>query len=359
MLDKLLNTPVYSLKKNEKRIALNECLTKLTKHHYNHCWQYQKILDSSGFKLKKSTNYDDLPFIPTRLFKQHELCSVDKNAIHKTMTSSGTTGQEVSKIFLDKNTMRQQQKALVKIVSHIMGTKRLPMLIIDSEAILKDRYLYSARGAGIMGFSTFSKDTQYALNSDMSLNIEKVRLFLEKHQGQKFFIFGFTFMIYQHLIQALIEKQLQLNCSNAVLIHGGGWKKLANQSISNIQFKKLLRDYLSINSVHDYYGMVEQTGSIYTECEYGNLHSPIFSDIIIRRPHDFSPAPINESGIIQTLSVLPHSYPGHSLMTEDEGVIIGEDDCKCGKFGKYFKVLGRLKSAEVRGCSDTYGESFA
>jgi hypothetical protein len=34
------------------------------------------------------------------------------------------------------------------------------------------------------------------------------------------------------------------------------------------------------------------------------------------------------------------------------GVLLGEDDCACGRMGKYFRVNGRLKSAEVRGCSD-------
>jgi hypothetical protein len=36
-------------------------------------------------------------------------------------------------------------------------------------------------------------------------------------------------------------------------------------------------------------------------------------------------------------------------------VILGEDDCKCGRKGKYFKVLGRIKKAKIRGCSDTFG----
>jgi hypothetical protein len=58
------------------------------------------------------------------------------------------------------------------------------------------------------------------------------------------------------------------------------------------------------------------------------------------------------------LSILPNSYPGHSLLTEDEGVLIGEDDCMCGRLGKYFKIVGRLKNAEIRGCSDTYAEKF-
>jgi hypothetical protein len=34
-------------------------------------------------------------------------------------------------------------------------------------------------------------------------------------------------------------------------------------------------------------------------------------------------------------------------------MLIGEDDCKCGRNGKYFTVFGRMKGAEARGCSDT------
>jgi len=56
--------------------------------------------------------------------------------------------------------------------------------------------------------------------------------------------------------------------------------------------------------------------------------------------------------------LLPISYPGHSILTEDIGTIIGVDNCLCGRMGKYFKINGRLKNAELRGCSDTYGESF-
>ena len=67
---------------------------------------------------------------------------------------------------------------------------------------------------------------------------------------------------------------------------------------------------------------------------------------------------LGEKGIVQVISVLPKSYPGQSLLTEDEGILLGEDNCKCGRKGKYFKILGRIKSAELRGCSDTYGADF-
>ena len=90
------------------------------------------------------------------------------------------------------------------------------------------------------------------------------------------------------------------------------------------------------------------------ECECGHLHASIFSDVITRRKEDFSVCDFGEEGIIQVVSMIPESYPGHSILTEDQGIILGEDDCPCGRFGKYFKITGRVKNAEVRGCSDTY-----
>lgn len=104
--------------------------------------------------------------------------------------------------------------------------------------------------------------------------------------------------------------------------------------------------------------MVEQTGTIYMECECGHLHASIFSDVIVRDPFDFSVCEKGKKGIIEVVSILPKSYPGHALLTEDEGVILGEDDCPCGRKGKYFSILGRIKNAEIRGCSDTYAAKF-
>ena len=113
-----------------------------------------------------------------------------------------------------------------------------------------------------------------------------------------------------------------------------------------------------LEAIHDYYGMVEQTGCIYMQCEFGHLHTSIFSDVIIRRSIDFAECGSGEEGIMQVISTIPESYPGHSLLTEDKGIILGVDDCPCGRKGKYFKVTGRIKNAELRGCSDTYAAGF-
>ena len=74
-----------------------------------------------------------------------------------------------------------------------------------------------------------------------------------------------------------------------------------------------------------------------------------FSDVLIRNSN-FKLEKIINLEIIQVFSLLPISYPGHNIVTEDLGVIIDEDNCKCGRNGKYFKVLGRIKFRDKRMC---------
>ncbi|MEY8392201.1 acyl-protein synthetase [Lachnospiraceae bacterium 45-W7] len=352
--DEILTIAPYSLEREEKGQLLTKRLRELTIHHQRNCEAYRKIIDFLGVDVEKITDYHDILFLPVRLFKDMQLRSVAKTDIVKTMTSSGTTGSGVSQIYLDKNTSLNQQKTLVKIVSDFTRKERMPMLIIDSPEVIRNRSMFSARGAGILGFAIMATERKYALDRELSLNLEEIREFLKKHAGKRIFLFGFTFMIWQYFYKELLKQGEKLDLSNAILIHGGGWKKLEKEAVSPEQFKECLKDVCGITEIYDYYGMVEQTGCIYMQCNCGHLHASIFSDVIVRRTKDFSVADIGEKGVVQVLSLLPESYPGHSILTEDTGIILGEDDCPCGRKGKYFKLTGRIKNAEIRGCSDAY-----
>lgn len=359
-LEELLEIAPYSLCKEDKHTILDENLLGLSRFHYEHSEEYRKMLDATGVEIDKIKHYEDLPYLPVSLFKDLTLRSVAEKDVVKTMTSSGTTGQKTSKIYLDRETSANQTKTLTKIVSSLLGNKRVPMIILDSPNVIKDRNMFSARGAGILGFSMFGSKRMYALDENMELDVEGLKAFLTEHQDETIFLFGFTFMIWQHFYKKLRESGYKPDLSKGVLIHGGGWKKLVSESVSTAQFKQCLNDVcgIKVENVHDYYGMVEQTGTIYVECEHGHLHASNFSDVIIRNPKDFSIAKNGETGIIEVVSVLPKSYPGHVLLTEDEGVVLGEDDCPCGRKGKYFHINGRIKNAEIRGCSDTYAAKF-
>jgi len=351
---RLLQQLPFALQKEEKNQFLLEEFDRLTKLHYEACPEYKTLLQKFDHQLPPYSRIEDVPFIPVRLFKHFSLLSVPREAVIKTMTSSGTSGQSVSQIYLDKDTSTLQVKVLSKIMADFIGPKRMPMLVIDSRATVSNRYKFSARTAGVLGFSMFGRNIEFALKDDMSLDLERIERFLEAHREEDILIFGFTFIVWKHLVLTLEALARHLPLQRGILIHGGGWKQLLSESVSNEEFKRRLTECIGITRVHNYYGMVEQTGSIFMECERGYLHASSFSDVIIRDPIDFRPLPAKQRGLIQLLSVIPHSYPGHSLLSEDEGECEGVDNCACGRMGMYFKVHGRIRDAEVRGCSDTY-----
>ena len=74
------------------------------------------------------------------------------------MTSSGTTGANISQIYLDKKNLINQKNVLINIVKNFIGPKRLPMIICDKKNILRNSNDYAARVAAIQGFSIFGKD---------------------------------------------------------------------------------------------------------------------------------------------------------------------------------------------------------
>lgn len=329
-------------------------INRLTAHHAELCPDYSRIIRPLFPAGMEAKTLSEVPFIPVRLFKLLDLSSIPVAEAVRTMTSSGTTGQQVSRIYLDKETSTAQTRALTQIMGSVLGKSRMPMLVVDSSAVIKDRAMFSARGAGIRGFSMFGKDIEYAFDENMNLRTEEINKFLEKHDGSPVFLFGFTFMVWEHLCEELRRRGQAISIPAGILVHGGGWKKLASLNISNDEFRSAVRDTTGVQKVVNYYGMVEQTGSIFVECDEGYLHSSSFSEIIVRDPVTYRVVANGSEGVIQVVSVLPMSYPGHSILTEDMGTVVGDDDCRCGRPGRYFVISGRIKDAEVRGCSDTF-----
>lgn len=330
-----------------------EYLHVLNNHHLENSYEYKNIISNTKLN-KKFKDIYEMPFIPVRLFKMLELKSIDKSNIFKTLTSSGTSGQAVSQIFLDKDNTSMQSKVLNSIMHSFLGSRRRKMCIIDEEDILKNKKKFSARAAGVLGFSMYGRSHVYSNDSNLDLNIDELIELESKFKNEGILFFGFTSIIWKYFFEYAKAKNFKLDFGkDSILIHGGGWKKLEDLKVTNEKFKTSLSDQFGIEKIYNYYGMIEQTGSIFMECEHGFFHPSIFSDIITRNEITYNPCNFGEEGLIQVISLLPSSYPGFSLLSEDVGTIYGEDDCDCGRKGKYFKIKGRMKASEVRGCSDT------
>jgi acyl-protein synthetase LuxE len=230
------------------------------------------------------------------------------------------------------------------------------MLLVDTRALFKDRRRFSARAAGVLGLMNFGRDHTFVLDEQDQPDVAAVRDFLARHGDQPFLIFGFTFLAWLYLYELAGKQSLDL--SNGILIHSGGWKKLADQAVDNAEFRHRFAQDTGLTRIHNFYGMVEQIGTTFLEApDASGLYCPDFADVIIRDPVTWEEVPTGTAGVIEVISVLPRSYPGHVLLTEDRGVVHGVDD---GYWpGKRLEILGRLPKAEARGCSDTFSRTAA
>lgn len=353
-VDRFLELAPYDLSQAEKEEILVPLLNDLVEHHMHQCPAYAKMINLLYPKQTSLRTLETLPYLPVNIFKEMCLASIPIQEVFKTLLSSGTSGSGPSQIVLDSATAHRQTMALATIMESFLKNKRLPMLIIDTPNVVKDPKRFSARGAGIVGMAHFGRNHYYALDDQMELDKVALKQWLEEHQGTPIFIFGFTYIIWKYFFQ--VTRPKEFNLSTAILFHSGGWKKLEDMSVDNATFKNVLHTHFDLCHSHSFYGLVEQVGNIFVECNEGNLHCPCFADIIIRDPTSWKPAPIGQLGVVQVLSPLPTSYPGHSLLTEDLGQINGVDSCPCGRKGKFFWIQGRIPQAEPRGCGDTYRE---
>lgn len=351
----ILSTDPFTLEKFEKDCLMQKAMQELSDHHTENCWSYSQIVKLLSGSLKWDTNdLQNLPFIPVRLFKHLELRSIPEEDVFKELLSSGTSGQNPSRIFLDRHTAQKQSVTLAKLFKEFIGLNRPPILIVDAPDTIKNRSSFSARTAGILGFSYLGRDLTFALRNDFTIDLEAVARFLAKHENEDILIFGFTSIVWEFFMNSIPLLESGLKFPKATLLHGGGWKKLVDLNIDIDTFNESLIAKLQVNRVVNYYGLVEQTGSVFFECVSGFFHCSNYSNIIIREPSSFEVLGFGKIGVLQLQSVLPLSYPGHSILTEDLGEILGIDDCECGRLGQRFKVHGRVPEAEVRGCSDTF-----
>ena len=347
----LLKKKPFELKKNKKKIFFFDNQKKLTLHHYKNSKEFKKVADLGFPHFDKVRNSESLPYLHSKLFKLFNLKSTKFKKI-KTLKSSGTSGSDLSKINIDFKTSLIQASVLKKIIFNFIPKDTNTIFIIDSKKNFYDIKNFNAKTAAIRGFAQNFKKKYFLLNKNYQLNLNLIKILKKKTKKETSVYFGFTNIIWENFIQVLKKKKIKLNESQSYFIHGGGWKKLESRKIKKKLFNNEIEKNLGITKVINYYGMIEQTGSIFMECEYGYFHSSIFSDIFIRNINLDLEKRFKQPGIIQVMSLLPVSYPGHNIITEDIGVIMGEDNCKCGRMGKFFRVLSRIKNSDNRGCAN-------
>lgn len=365
LIDELIKGPQYRERQADKDVKLLAILKPLSATLAGACPPYRRFLERLGDPPDSWTTPADVPPLPVSMFKRYELRAVPEEKVVRELNSSSTTGDRPSRIFLDKTTSFRQTRALAAILKGHLGSERRPYLVLDAEeaAAASDRLV--ARGAAIRGIGTFASETVYGCDldagGDITADFDRIGDFIDRHPGEPVLLFGFTFMVWTRFVLEAEKRGIRFRLPGATLLHSGGWKKLREEAVSRGEFSSRTAAVLGCEpaSILDFYGMVEQVGTVFVDCEAGHKHAPAFADVIIRRPLTFEPVAPGEEGIIEVLSVLPASYPGLAVLTEDQGELLGEDDCPCGRRGRHFRFTSRVERVEVRGCGDVFAKTRA
>ncbi|HEX4005012.1 MAG TPA: hypothetical protein VHX60_02435 [Acidobacteriaceae bacterium] len=359
-IDLALSVAPYSQPPEEKQASLLGLMKDELESACQRHAGYGNYVQGWPVDFRSATRVADLPYLPVGLLKADPPISfVAAEEIKKTLTSSATTSQSPSRVVLDSPTSRRMTRGVVNIVRDFIGTSRRPYLVVDTlDSMRGGNNALGARGAAIQGLNPFASQTVCVLNlnehGDLVLDKTKLLEFANAHQGVEILVYGFTFILWNHLVKPLLADNICLNLSNVRILHSGGWKRLQDQAVEKSTFNEQLARVFgcSPECVVDFYGMVESVGVIFPDCPEGNKHAPAFGDVIVRDPLTLEPVAAGEQGIVQVCSVLPTSFPGNLLLTEDVAHVLAYDGCPCGRRGISFRFAGRVPKAELRGCGN-------
>lgn len=359
--DAVLSQDPYSLFDAEKSTALLPIIRQQLNAARRNNRQIDNLFTKTGINTDTLRSLEEVPYIPVQMFKHFDLRTCPEQDIAKILQSSGTTGSTPSRIPLDKPTTMNQIKALKTILADYLGKNRRVFLVIDHEGINSPQMAFSARTAGVRGLSIYAKKTFYLLkeeNGKLVLNLPVIREVIANYSADEVYAFGFTYIIWTTFMEQIKRENIRFSFKGFTLFHGGGWKKMQDLAVSKEQFSGSVAEVFGAQpqDILDFYGMAEQTGIIFVDCQEGNKHVPAFSQVIIRDPFTLEPCPPGKPGLIEVMSILADSYYDQAVLTEDLGVLVGVDDCPCGRKGRYFRFVSRVEKAEVRGCGDTFRE---
>jgi phenylacetate-coenzyme A ligase PaaK-like adenylate-forming protein len=358
-IEALLAAAPFSLEPQEHQARLLSVLKSELAYAAERSVPFRRYLTGWPVDYQRAQTIAELPYLPVGIFKANPpLLLASAQSIVRTLASSATTGQIPSRVNLDGDTSKRMVKGVARIVGDFIGPQRRPYLVIDVPEASGGPGELGARGAAIQGLRSFATEMVSCLRlgaaGSPEIDAGKLNDFATRWRGTEALAYGFTYVVWRHFVMPLLDRGVKLEMPNVHLLHSGGWKRLQDQAVTREAFTSGVASVFgcAADRVVDFYGMVENVGVVYPDCELGFKHVPAFADVIVRSPLTLRPVEAGEQGLVQVCSVLPTSFPGFLVLTEDIAEVIRYDGCACGRRGLCFRFVKRVPKAEVRGCGN-------
>ena len=215
------------------------------------------------------------------------------------------------------------------------------------------------------GYSMAATKKEYVLKQapgGPTLDVEKLLAVTDawKAAGEPFCLLGYTYILYQRVLRPLEERGVRLELpASTFVVHFGGWKRLRQQAVDKATLNARAAEGFGLpqSALCDIYGFTEQLGVVYPDDAGGLKRAPTYAEVFVRDPRTLETLPDGDTGLLEFVCPLPHSYPGVALLLDDLGRIVTRPAGADGITGTGFEIVGRAERAEIRGCGDTLPRS--
>lgn len=350
-VDRLLagTASVFDLDEREQQRLRTQLVLDAVEYHLERCPPYRAYVDRVGW----DGDLDNVPVIPTEVFKRNPVLSVAVHDVVRWCDSSGTQG-ELSTVGRDRLSLER-----------LLGSVRAGLTLIDDwhEHEIEVVNLGPPRveaGRWWFGyvmslvellFPTTHWATRTRFDPDAAVGAVSRLLDEVPHVG----VVGPPFLVLE-LARAATARGLRCD-ERVTVVTGGGWKTRSGR-VTPHELRETVSDALGLASdgqIRDAFNQVE-LNSVLFECEAHRKHVPVWVHVVARDPRGFRPLPPGETGVLTYLDASATSYPAF-IAADDLGSIEAEP-CPCGRPGPTLVLDRRILTVEARGCALTLDQRF-
>ena len=273
-------------------------------------------------------HYTEIPFIPIEFFKEQKIVTTAfKEAT--VFTSSGTTGQTISKHFI--KSLDLYELSLVTNFTHQFGNPEDYIILA-----LLPSYLERDGSSLVYMVEKLIRLTKDSLSGFYLHDYEKLAKVLSslKNSSKKVLLIGVTYALLD------LTADYPVHFPELIVMETGGMKG-RRKELLRTEMHEILKKAFGIEYICSEYGMTELLSQVYSH-KNGIFESPAWMKILIRDMND--PLSLIEDGKTGGMNIidLANLYSCSFIATKDLGRKINDTT---------FEMLGRYDNSDVRGCN--------
>ncbi|MFT3675551.1 MAG: acyl transferase [Chitinophagaceae bacterium] len=295
---------------------------------------YRAFADLLGVQPGQVQRLEEIPFLPIRFFKSHEVRTGHFEPVLQ-FESSGTTGMISSRHLVRDPALYRE--SFLRCFERFYGDVRdyciiglLPSYLErgQSSLVYMVNELVARSGHPDSGFYLHEFDELHQLLNRLEA------------EGQRVWLIGVTFA----LLDFAATHALPLRQS--IVLETGGMKG-RRQEMVRAEVQAVLKNAFGLKEIHSEYGMTELFSQAYAKAD-GLFSTPPWMKLLLREEEDplqllpwRGAADRPRSGAVNIID----------LANADSCCFIATDDAARLHPNGQFEILGRLDNSDVRGCS--------